>query len=63
MIYSVAGAYTNDTTIGDGADINAAGVVLTNSALGRIVGGVHFLQGGSTCPAAGGCVRLRIRSG
>ena len=59
MNYTEAGAYTNDVTIAEGADINAAGVTLTNTESGRIVGGVRFNQGGSTViNQLGGIVRV-----
>ncbi len=59
MRYTQQGNYVNDATITDGAEIDASGVLLTNSSSGRIVGGVEFLQGGSTVTnELGGIVRV-----
>src|SRR6478735_7147493 len=59
MEFTQAGSYTNSATINDGVQIAAAGVILTNTESGRIVGGVRFLQGGGTVVnELGGIVRV-----
>lgn len=56
-------AYTNSGTVSDGARITAAGVRLTNSDSGRIVGGVEFTVGGGRfVNELGGQVRLNASS-